>query len=220
MPGIDVDRWHYDVHRNESLSNGEHKLSFNLHEGALLGLAQLCSAEIIEFGNVNEFNATEGHISAYPTFSDKNTTSYRPTNEGCLMRVVTSPDFCKVCVEGLWHVLLERVNLIDSISTECTHGRTISLNPVGLGKFRILDAGEGAPLPHEDLLISWSMDGLPLPHFENRTEVVVDDTVIGNFSVVVQFFTEEVRVDPNGFLKDSALVEIASPCDAVNDLDR
>ncbi len=94
------------------------------------------------------------------------------------MRVVTSPDFCKVCVEGLWHVLLERVNLIDSISTllervnlidsistECTHRRTISLNPVGLGKFRILDAGGGASLPHEDLLIAWSMDGVAVAAF-------------------------------------------------------
>lgn len=54
MPGIGVDRWHYDVHRNETLADGEHTLSFNLQEGALEGLAQLCSAEIIEFGDVDE----------------------------------------------------------------------------------------------------------------------------------------------------------------------
>ncbi len=34
----------------------------------------------------------------------------------------------------------------------------------------------------------------------------VNGTVTGNFSVVVQFFTEEVRVDPNGFLKDQLLL--------------
>lgn len=29
-------------------------------------------------------------------WSDKNQTSYRPTNEDCLMRIVTTPSFCKV----------------------------------------------------------------------------------------------------------------------------
>lgn len=130
------------------------------------------------------------------------------------MRVVTSPDFCKVCVEGLWHVILERVNLIDNISTNCTHVRTISLEPVGLGQFRSLDAGEGASLPHESLSISWSKDGSPLPQFENRTEIELEGTITGNFSIVVQFSTEEVRVDPHSFLKDSAYVEIDTPCHA------
>ncbi len=37
---------------------GSITLSFNLHEGALLGLAQLCSAEIIEFGDaMSKFNS-------------------------------------------------------------------------------------------------------------------------------------------------------------------
>lgn len=54
MPDIGVDRWHYDIHRNESLSDGEHVLSFVLEKTALVGLAQLCSAEIIEFGNTDE----------------------------------------------------------------------------------------------------------------------------------------------------------------------
>lgn len=54
MPGIGVDRWHYDVHRNETLEDGEHTLSFSLQEGSLVGLAQLCSAEIIEFGDADE----------------------------------------------------------------------------------------------------------------------------------------------------------------------
>lgn len=53
-PGIGVDRWHYDIHRNISLKGGEHTLSFRLLPGALEGTAQLCSAEIIEFGSSDE----------------------------------------------------------------------------------------------------------------------------------------------------------------------
>ena len=53
-PGIGVDRWHYDIHRNIRLSEGEHSLSFHLSPGAWEGIAQLCSAEVIEFGSSDE----------------------------------------------------------------------------------------------------------------------------------------------------------------------
>ncbi|KAG9078393.1 hypothetical protein FS749_009571, partial [Ceratobasidium sp. UAMH 11750] len=49
------------------------------------------------------------------------TVSYRPTDEGCLMRQVAKPDFCVVCTEALWLKLLARVSLIDAvaISSNC-----------------------------------------------------------------------------------------------------
>lgn len=53
-PGIGVDRWHYDIHRHESLQEGEHELSFTLQNGDREGTAQLCSAEILEFGDETE----------------------------------------------------------------------------------------------------------------------------------------------------------------------
>lgn len=52
--GISLDRWHYDIHRNEPLDGGAHNLSFSLRNASLAGVAQLCSVEIIEFGNENE----------------------------------------------------------------------------------------------------------------------------------------------------------------------
>lgn len=52
--GIGFDRWHYDIYRNESLSSGEHDLEYILGDEAITGKAQLCSAEIIEFGNADE----------------------------------------------------------------------------------------------------------------------------------------------------------------------
>jgi hypothetical protein len=51
---VGVDRWHYDILRDSALSEGTHNLTFSLEEGAIEGLAQLCSFEIIEYGNATE----------------------------------------------------------------------------------------------------------------------------------------------------------------------
>lgn len=51
---IGVDRWHYDIHRNSTMSGGEHELKFTLKNGDREGVAQLCSAEILEFGDESE----------------------------------------------------------------------------------------------------------------------------------------------------------------------
>ncbi|KAG8729221.1 hypothetical protein FRC12_021169 [Ceratobasidium sp. 428] len=56
-PGVGLDRWFYDVWVNEKksgLRNGTHELSFALQEGGKERLAQLCSVEVIEYGNKNE----------------------------------------------------------------------------------------------------------------------------------------------------------------------
>ncbi|KAG8729213.1 hypothetical protein FRC12_021181 [Ceratobasidium sp. 428] len=69
-PGVGLDRWFYDVWVNEKksgLRNGTHELSFALQEGGKEGLAQLCSVEVVEYGNKNEFNLTEGFVGAFPT---------------------------------------------------------------------------------------------------------------------------------------------------------
>ena len=81
---IGVDRWFYDLHTNKSLKGGKHDLAFELGEGALVGQAQLCSVEVIEYGSAEEyvvfpaaanvlihrvrFNTTEGYIGAFPTY--------------------------------------------------------------------------------------------------------------------------------------------------------
>ena len=52
---IGFDRWHYDVHCNHSLSPGEHEVKFTLVNRDREGIAQLCSVEILEFGNEDEF---------------------------------------------------------------------------------------------------------------------------------------------------------------------
>ena len=54
MPGIGLARWHYDIHIPNRLTPGSHELKFVLVNEKLQGVAQLCSAEILELGNEEE----------------------------------------------------------------------------------------------------------------------------------------------------------------------
>lgn len=55
-PRVDIglDRWHYDIHQEHALAPGEHEIRFSLVNGERHGTAQLCSVEILEFGNEDE----------------------------------------------------------------------------------------------------------------------------------------------------------------------
>ena len=54
-PDIGVDRWHYDIHLDGSLTDGSHEVKFTLKNEDLEGIAQLCSVEILEFGTEEEY---------------------------------------------------------------------------------------------------------------------------------------------------------------------
>ena len=51
---IGTDRWHYDIKINATLSEGEHELKFTLKNKEREPEAQLCSIEILEFGDESE----------------------------------------------------------------------------------------------------------------------------------------------------------------------
>ncbi|KAI0351405.1 hypothetical protein OH77DRAFT_1429702 [Trametes cingulata] len=210
---IGIDRWHYDIKLNRTLKGGEHEVEFTLQNGKREGVAQLCSVEVLEFGDEDEFVATPGHYSLYPTFSDKNETSYRPTNEDCLMRIVTTPNFCKSCTEGLWYALLRRVNLIDDLQPRCETVesgklmRTLELSLVPLAQFR-----ESPVDVAESYTITWMKDGEILPDFANKTTLVDDGDAVGSYVVNVQYATEEVRVDNDGLLSSTAASFVSTVC--------
>lgn len=205
---IGIDRWHYDVYEDTSLSAGVHEISFVLKNSALEGSAQLCSVEVLEYGTEAEFNATPGHYGMFPTFSMDNDTSYRPTNDDCLMRSVTKPNFCKVCLEGLWLSLLKRIDLIDNFKIMCGRDRhrTFEVDLVPLAEFR-----EHPISSEESYSIAWSKDGKVLPQFANMTHVDVGDEV-GTYHIDVQFSTEEVRVDKDGLLGASRSFTVTETC--------
>ena len=53
-PSVGFDRWHYDILRLEGLRAGEHEITFALRNVSLQGTAQLCSVEVLEYGNDSE----------------------------------------------------------------------------------------------------------------------------------------------------------------------
>lgn len=144
------------------------------------------------------------------SWSETNVTTYRPTNEGCLMRIVTTPNFCQVCVEGLWLELLKRVDLIDSVSLGCsfdtptTVQRIIEIRLLALAQFR-----EVRTTHKEAYEIIWRRNGAPLPEFTNQTSVYIENT-LAILTVDVRFITDEVRIDPHKYLTTSAEIEVST----------
>ncbi|KAH9922948.1 IgA peptidase M64-domain-containing protein [Fomitopsis serialis] len=186
---IGEDRWHYDIHRDDPLSAGEHD---------------------VEFGDEEEFVTAPGFCGVFPTFSDMNETTYRPTNEDCLMRIVTTPNFCKVCLEGLWLALLRRVDLIDDMPASCVRKgcewtRRIELNLVPLGQFR-----EEPVDVKESYSILWTKDGEVLEEFtDQKTLEVADGDAAG-------VYTAHIRVDKAGLTKSQREYKITGSCDELN----
>ena len=131
-------------------------------------------------------------------YSDLNETSYRPTNEDCLMRVVTWPNFCKVCTEKLWLNLLERVDFIEDVKESCVQNysssggwsKVIDLNLLPLAHLRKTPVSAD-----ESYTITWKKDGSLLPQFTNKTRIELNDEIaIGEYTIKVKFATEEIRL--------------------------
>lgn len=133
------------------------------------------------------------------------------------MRAVTKPNFCKVCLEGLWLSLLKRVDLIDDIQTSCSRDAsdalhtTLDLKLVPLADFR-----DDPVDVKESIEISWAKDGLNIAACANTTHCTVyNEDAVGSYGVTVSFETEEVRVDADGLLTAKAhfiIDESALPC--------
>ncbi|KAF9524098.1 IgA peptidase M64-domain-containing protein [Crepidotus variabilis] len=208
--GVGLDRWFYAFNFNEGLKNGTHTVQFELLNSEWNGKAQLASVEVVEYGNEDEFKLEPGFYGLYPTHAEsENTTTYRPTNNDCLMRNVTVPQLCKSCMETLWNNFLGNISLVDNITESCTGTqKVLDLHLLPLAQFR------GIPVtPKEAYTITWKKGGEPLENFKNQTRVLVDgDEAIGTYSIHVKFSTEEVRKPSSGLEKDVEYeVKIACP---------
>ncbi|KAG6841112.1 hypothetical protein C0991_001800 [Blastosporella zonata] len=167
-----------------------------------VGAAQLCSVEVLEF-----------------EAEDK------PTNDDCLMRSVITPNFCKVCIEGLWLSLLRSVNLIDGIKERCEQqpsdydsnnqvtvvpAKTLELELIPLAQFR-----ESQAHTNETYIVKWWKDGKFLKQFTNQTRIALNDLEsIGTYSISVTFVTTEVRVDKDNLLSTNFTYQITHTCES------
>ncbi|PPQ68120.1 hypothetical protein CVT26_005741 [Gymnopilus dilepis] len=215
---IGMDRWFYDFNHSTGLEAGEHELKFTLLSQEHVGVAQLCSTEILEYGDEETFVSSPGFYSLYPTYSENNETTYRPTNDDCLMRLVTTPNFCNVCLETLWISLLKNLSFIDNFEEHCEasslmseeHKRLVkvlSVNLLPLAGFR------KSPISaKESYTIVWQKDGTILSEFNNQTRITLDgDKAIGNYSVHVKFSTEEVRLE-SPMMESEGYYEVTTSC--------
>lgn len=130
------------------------------------------------------------------------------------MRKVTTPNFCKACREGLWHALLRRVSLIDELTSNCSSDastgetqRILEVTLVPLAQLRDQPVNV-----EESYEITWLKDDVEFELFKNKTQLVDDGHAVGNYTVTVQYRTEEVRVDPDGLLKGETRVVVDTTC--------
>lgn len=125
---------------------------------------QLCSAEMHEYASEPFFHTNSSYVGLFPTFDESGVKTFRPTNEGCLMRNMQSHSFCPVCKEGLWINLLKRIDLIDAIE------KRLSTNGVKIN-VKVLELGEFRKVPVEDVVESysteWLLDGITIPSLDN-----------------------------------------------------
>ena len=114
------------------------------------------------------------------------------------MRIVTSPNFCKVCTEKLWLNLLERVDFIDDVKESCIPhhsssggwSKVIDLHLLPLAHLRKTPVS-----PDESYTITWKKDGNLLPRFTNKTRIELDgESATGEYTIKVKFATEEIRL--------------------------
>ncbi|TRM65431.1 IgA peptidase M64-domain-containing protein [Schizophyllum amplum] len=208
--GVGMDRYFYDVYSEEPLSGGTHEVSFTLLNASLEGSAQMCSVEIMEYGSEEHFHSEPGYYGLFPSYTDTNTTAYRPTNEDCVMRQVTTPNYCNVCLEGMWNNLLAEISLIDGVNETCSGStKTVKVALVPLAQLRTdpIDA-------EESLTIAWKKDGAAIASAANQTSVALDgEDAVGVYTVAVWYETSEVRtMDDEAYFSANATYEVTTAC--------
>lgn len=211
----DFSEWFGD----EGFSAGSHEIEFR--HGAKYDnepvddtrpIRQLCSVTMHEFMGEDEYRYDNSIISAYPTYDIRGRKTWRPSNEFCLMRNMTSTHFCSVCKEGLWHRLLSKASLLDEIQVDCgedVHGENVfdlSAKLIPLGQFREDQSKRSQGEIYET---RWFKNGAHQAEYDNRVNIQVSGSEEGIWEFKTEFKTPEVRKDPRGLLKASKVFVLA-----------
>ena len=202
-----LDRQFYFWKFDNPLPNGQHTLQVKQlkqptlkdpRSGSLMG-RMICSLDIHEYQN-NVF-AQFGKVGAFPTWDIRGSKSYRPTNDFCIMRNMTSPRFCPVCVEGMHLNFLQKIRLIDGVDIKC-------VGKFGLASVKAIPYGQFNKTrqrnSHYD--IKWTVDGRELVQF--RDQIIATNLTSGSYEVALELNTPHVRVDTK-YLSDKNLFKIA-----------
>ncbi|KXN73689.1 hypothetical protein CONCODRAFT_3375 [Conidiobolus coronatus NRRL 28638] len=186
------DREFYGWYGSTGFSAGQHTLTVRSKTGSTNPNIprMLSSITLHEYGNEDEFKISNDYYSAYPTWDINGSKTYRPTNEGCIMRNMTSSHFCNVCKEGMWYQFLNKISLIDGVAV--SNGKA-TVSPLKLGQLRPTNQ----QILGEKLEIRWFKSNILQSNLNDQLTVPV---VAGSWSVQVKLTTPEVRSDPSQLL--------------------
>jgi len=208
------DRIFYSYFGSSGFSAGTHTLRFEQNYPPMDPSIkrQLCSLTLHEYMNEPDFHWDEFY-SGYKTWRLGNTLAgYRPTNEYCLMRNMSSPHFCSICKETMWLQFFSKVSAIDGIVVACDDAQvSVKLNAIPLGQFR----SHETLVPGESYNLRWILNGNHVVSLDNLFEWTFDrSAAVGTWSANLDFVTPQVRQDPTNLLKfvDSFNVQATGPC--------
>ena len=207
---VTLDRQFYTYSdMKNGFSAGEHVLTIRMLIPPLVGrpMRQLCSLSLNEYGSEDTFKWDQkDYVGAYPTWDVRGRKTYRPQNEVCLMRNMSSSDFCVACKEGMWWQFFMRMSAIDDIEVEHLLLRThVKVKTVGLGQFR----DEAIPGLNDRLDISWIHNNIPQPQLVGYFSWDLPTASSrGTWIATVTYHTEEVRVDPSKLLTFTKTITI------------
>ncbi|KAF0708443.1 Aste57867_6350 [Aphanomyces stellatus] len=209
------DRMFYDWKSSEAgFSSGDHVLE--IKAGGSFDspiIKQLCNAVIYEYGDESEFKKDDpNYIGVYPTWDLDKKLTYRPNNERCLMRNMTSPKFCAVCQENMWQQFMSRITFIDDVVVS---GTKVEAKLIPLGQLRPGHGacGGDAPPTSEKYAVQWFNGETEVKAFRDQFKIDVS-TVAGataKWTVKVQFTTPSVRLDSNNVMQSERNFTILLP---------
>ncbi|KAI8607300.1 IgA peptidase M64-domain-containing protein, partial [Chytriomyces sp. MP71] len=190
-----LDRFFYDEGRDNGFKAGAHTIVFSeagpRPEGA--PIRQLCSVQVIEFGDKDEFHNDAEYVGRFPTYGIDGVVYYRPSGETCIMRCMVSNVFCRVCKETLLLNLLRRVSLIDNITAKHDNGfGSVQVSLLPFAQFR----APGMEVAGERYEVSWIVGGVErvdLKGILKLTDAAIEEGV--EWWVVVKLVTPEIRKD-------------------------
>lgn len=148
----------------------------------------------------------KGYVNSYPVFSQNlRVMGYRPTHDTCLMRDMTSKQFCSVCQENNWHEFFKRIKPIDQVkvSKKSPASYQVQLHAVDF-------PSQGAGISNTpELLIDWFKDGNKLAKYSGlKTITVQKSEAAGKWQVRAKVVSSEIKTDPNKSLSDTEEFEI------------
>lgn len=208
-PGIE-DRTFYSFYNPQGFSAGQHTLVFRQGFPPSLSMArQLCSLTLHEYEPEPGFHFSNDETSSYPVWRIGNTfAGYRPTNEECLMRNMTSPNFCDVCYENMWLQFFKTVSAIENIALSCDASEILfSLETLGIGQFR------QPPIPGEILTAQWFKEGVHQPSLDDNFSFSLNPLEAeGDWTARVSFKSDEIRYDPENLSTFTKTINVPGDC--------